>query len=77
MRELKKRLYFALVALIILGTFWYSYEKASSSELYDYIGDEVWYIPAARNVLHKLGFELHYLNDTSNSEGVISSLRVQ
>ncbi|WP_240910844.1 dolichyl-phosphate-mannose--protein mannosyltransferase [Thermococcus sp. MV5] len=70
MRELKKRLYFALVALIILGTFWYSYEKASSSELYDYIGDEVWYIPAARNVLHKLGFELHYLNETTNSEGI-------
>ncbi|RLF80827.1 dolichyl-phosphate-mannose--protein mannosyltransferase, partial [Thermococci archaeon] len=70
MRGIKKKLYFALVALIILGTFWYSYEKASSTELYDYIGDEVWYIPAARNVLHRLGIELHYVNKTTNSEGI-------
>lgn len=70
MRGIKKKLYFALVALIILGTFWYSYEKASSTELHDYIGDEVWYIPAARNVLHRLGIELHYVNKTTNSEGI-------
>ncbi|KUK17681.1 hypothetical protein [Thermococcus sibiricus] len=70
MMGMKKKLYFALVALIILGTFWYSYEKASSTELHDYIGDEVWYIPAARNVLHRLGIELHYVNKTTNSEGI-------
>lgn len=68
--NLRKKLYFVAVAAIIIGTFWYSYEKASSAELYDYIGDEVWYIPAARNVLHKLGVELHYVNETTNSEGI-------
>ncbi|HIH73266.1 MAG TPA: dolichyl-phosphate-mannose--protein mannosyltransferase, partial [Thermococcaceae archaeon] len=68
--NLRKKLYFVAVAAIIIGTFWYSYEKASSAELYDYIGDEVWYVPAARNVLHKLGVELHYVNETANSEGV-------
>ena len=68
--NLRKKLYFVAVAAIIIGTFWYSYEKASSAELYDYIGDEVWYISAARNVLHKLGVELHYVNETTNSEGI-------
>ncbi|NJE08726.1 dolichyl-phosphate-mannose--protein mannosyltransferase [Thermococcus sp. M39] len=70
--EMKRRekLYFALLALIIVGTFYYTYKQASSEGLYDYIGDEVWYVSASRNVLHRLGIDVHYINETTGSEGV-------
>lgn len=69
-KSLKKKLYFSLVAFIILGTFYYSYKQASSERLFDYIGDEVWYVSSSRNVLHKLGINVHYVNETTGSEGV-------
>lgn len=66
----RERLYLALLALIIIGTFYYTYKQASSEGLYDYIGDEVWYVSASRNVLHRLGIDVHYINETTGSEGV-------
>ena len=66
----REKLYFALLALIIIGTFYYTYKQASSEGLYDYIGDEVWYVSASRNVLHRLGIDVHYINETTGSEGV-------
>jgi len=66
----REKLYFALLALIIIGTFCYTYKQAASKGLYDYIGDEVWYVSASRNVLHRLGIDVHYINETTGSEGV-------
>ncbi len=66
----KKVIYIVLVILMVGGSFYYSYKTASSSKLHDYIGDEVWYVPASRNILHRLGISVHYVNRTSNAEGV-------
>ncbi|WP_461866853.1 dolichyl-phosphate-mannose--protein mannosyltransferase [Thermococcus sp.] len=66
----KKIIYIVLVILMIGGSFYYSYKTASSPKLHDYIGDEVWYVPASRNLLHKLGISVHYINKTNNTEGV-------
>ncbi len=66
----REKLYFALLIIILTGTFCYTYKQASSEGLYDYIGDEVWYVSASRNVLHRLGIDVHYINETTNSEGV-------
>ncbi len=67
----RETLVFILIsAAIILSSFGYLYETASSSALRGYIGDEVWYVPASRNVLHLLGVDVHYVNSTTGSEGV-------
>ncbi|NJE48162.1 dolichyl-phosphate-mannose--protein mannosyltransferase [Thermococcus sp. 9N3] len=56
-----KRAAFALiVALTMVGTVWFAYHFASQPGLNDYIGDEVWYVPASRNVLHLLGVNVTY-----------------
>ncbi len=68
--EWRKYLFIALVGLIIIGSCWYLYDFASRSDLRDYIGDEVWYVPASRNVLHRLGVSLTYINETTGSSGV-------
>ncbi len=66
-----KTLVFILISAgIILSSFWYLYRTASSPALRGYIGDEVWYIPASRNILHRLGVDVHYVNGTTGSEGV-------
>jgi len=66
----KRVLFIAISAVILIGSFWYLYDFASRSDLRDYIGDEVWYVPASRNVLHRLGVNLHYVNETTNSAGI-------
>ncbi|NJE10426.1 dolichyl-phosphate-mannose--protein mannosyltransferase [Thermococcus sp. MAR1] len=66
----RRVLFIAISAVILLGSFWYLYDFASRSDLRDYIGDEVWYVPASRNVLHRLGVDLHYVNETTNSAGI-------
>lgn len=66
-----KRVAFIIISgLIIIGSFGYLYGIASQPKLRDYVGDEVWYVPASRNILHRLGVELHYVNETTNAEGV-------
>ena len=49
-----------IVALTMAGTVWFAYHFASQPGLNDYIGDEVWYVPASRNVLHLLGVSVTY-----------------
>ncbi|NJE04611.1 dolichyl-phosphate-mannose--protein mannosyltransferase [Thermococcus sp. M36] len=68
--EWRRVLFVLLVCLTVTGSSWYLYDFASRSDLRGYIGDEVWYVPASRNVLHLLGVELHYINETTGSEGV-------
>jgi len=46
--------------LTMAGTVWFAYHFASQEGLNDYIGDEVWYVPASRNVLHLLGVNVTY-----------------
>ncbi|WP_456395823.1 dolichyl-phosphate-mannose--protein mannosyltransferase [Thermococcus sp.] len=66
----KKLIFILLVILMVGGSSYYSYKTASSPKLHDYIGDEVWYVPASRNILHRLGIAVHYINRTSGAEGV-------
>ncbi|ASJ11227.1 dolichyl-phosphate-mannose--protein mannosyltransferase [Thermococcus sp. P6] len=66
----RKITFIVLSAIMLGGSFWYLYDFASRPDLRDYIGDEVWYVPASRNLLHRLGVELHYVNDTTGSEGI-------
>ncbi|AIF69267.1 hypothetical protein PAP_04265 [Palaeococcus pacificus DY20341] len=68
--ETKRIIYIAIIALSLISLFWYSYNEASSNKLKDYIGDEVWYVSASRNILHLLGAELHYFNENTSSYGV-------
>ncbi|NJE42017.1 dolichyl-phosphate-mannose--protein mannosyltransferase [Thermococcus sp. GR6] len=66
-----KRVAFIIIfELIIIGSFGYLYGIASQPKLRGYVGDEVWYVSASRNILHRLGVELHYINETTNSAGV-------
>ncbi|NJE61383.1 dolichyl-phosphate-mannose--protein mannosyltransferase [Thermococcus sp. 21S7] len=65
-----KVLFILVSAVILIGSFWYLYDFASRSDLRDYIGDEVWYVPASRNVLHRLDVTLHYVNETTNAAGI-------
>ncbi|ASI99580.1 dolichyl-phosphate-mannose--protein mannosyltransferase [Thermococcus celer] len=66
----RKILFIAVLTVTLIGSFWYLYDFASRPDLRDYIGDEVWYVPASRNVLHRLGVNLHYVNETTNAEGI-------
>ncbi|MBP1910831.1 dolichyl-phosphate-mannose--protein mannosyltransferase [Thermococcus stetteri] len=63
----------AVVALTMIGTIWYSYSFASRPDLKDYIGDEVWYVPATRNILHRLGVNVFYVNNGSYGVNVVFS----
>jgi len=68
----KTRVAFVIISAVIIGaSFWYAYGVASSPGLKCYIGDEVWYIPASRNVLHMLGFQLTYIDNGSRGVNVI------
>ncbi|WP_297469734.1 dolichyl-phosphate-mannose--protein mannosyltransferase [Thermococcus sp.] len=67
-----KRVAFALiVAITMIGTVWFAYHFASQESLNDYIGDEVWYVPASRNVLHLLGVNVTYEHNGSYGVNVI------
>jgi len=66
-----KKVAFALILIAsMIGSFWYLYNFASKPVFHDYVSDEVWYVPASRNVLHRLGVELTYINKTTGSRGV-------
>jgi len=74
----RRAVFIALVILIMASSFWYTYRIAAGID--DYIGDEVWYVSASRNMLHRLGFELHYCNNGSEGVNVIfsnSSAKIQ
>jgi len=67
-----KRIAFVLiVALTMAGTVWFAYHFASQEGLNDYIGDEVWYVPASRNVLHLLGINVTYEHNGTYGVNVI------
>jgi predicted membrane-bound dolichyl-phosphate-mannose-protein mannosyltransferase len=53
------------------GTFLYEYDYATQPALNTYIGDEVWYVPASRNVLHLLGVNVSYEYNGSYGVNVI------
>ncbi|MDI3474683.1 MAG: hypothetical protein PWQ79_1595 [Thermococcaceae archaeon] len=53
----------ALLAYVVLISLISTYSYTEFLELNDYIGDEVWYVSAARNILHKLGFAPKYEED--------------
>lgn len=61
------------VVLTMAGTAWFSYNFASQDSLNTYIGDEVWYVPASRNVLHRLGLNVTYEFNGSYGVNVIFS----
>ncbi len=66
-----RKVTFALILLITTaGSFWYVYDFASQPVFHDYVSDEVWYVPASRNILHRLGVTLTYVNESSGSMGV-------
>ncbi|ASJ07141.1 dolichyl-phosphate-mannose--protein mannosyltransferase [Thermococcus pacificus] len=66
-----RKVTFALILLITMaGSFWYVYDFASQPVFHDYVSDEVWYVPASRNILHRLGVTLTYVNESSGSMGV-------
>jgi predicted membrane-bound dolichyl-phosphate-mannose-protein mannosyltransferase len=66
-----KRITFALILLITaLGAFWYVYNFISQPVFHDYVSDEVWYVPASRNILHRLGISLTHVNESTGSLGV-------
>ena len=69
--EVKRAVFIALVILLMASSFWYTYRIAA--DVTDYIGDEVWYVPASRNVLHRLGLSTHYTNNGSEGVNVIFS----
>ncbi len=60
-----------IVILTMLGTLWYAYHFASMGDLNTYIGDEVWYVPASRNLLHRLGINVSYFHNGSYGVNVI------
>ncbi|WP_099211226.1 dolichyl-phosphate-mannose--protein mannosyltransferase [Thermococcus henrietii] len=67
-----KRVAFVLiVALTMAGTVWFDYHFASQRSLNTYIGDEVWYVPASRNVLHLLGINVTYEHNGTYGVNVI------
>lgn len=71
MRQVKLVL-FILFAIGMMGaSLWYAFDTAARSDLKDYVGDEVWYVPAARNALHRLGFEAHYVHNGYEGVNVI------
>ncbi|WP_297465435.1 dolichyl-phosphate-mannose--protein mannosyltransferase [Thermococcus sp.] len=66
-----RKLIFTLILIVsIVGSFWYLYDFASKPVFHDYVSDEVWYVPASRNILHRLGVDLTYINETTGSRGV-------
>ncbi|AFL96103.1 hypothetical protein CL1_1908 [Thermococcus cleftensis] len=68
--EWRKAVFLLIVVITLAGSFWYLYRFASQPVFHDYVSDEVWYVPASRNVLHRLGIELTYINGTTGSRGV-------
>lgn len=68
-----RAVFVAVVVLTMIGTIWYSYSFASRPDLNDYIGDEVWYVPASRNLLHRLGVDVFYIHNGSYGVNVVFS----
>jgi predicted membrane-bound dolichyl-phosphate-mannose-protein mannosyltransferase len=69
-----KFILFLLFAIGMMGaSLWYAYDTATKSSLKDYIGDEVWYVPASRNTLHQLGIDPHYVHNGYEGVNVIFS----
>ena len=69
-----KLVLFILVAVGMMGaSLWYAFDTASRADLKDYVGDEVWYVPASRNMLHRLGLEAHYVHNGYEGVNVIFS----
>ncbi len=67
-----KGIVFLIIAgLMLASSSFYSYHLASKNGYQTYIGDEVWYVPAARNVLHRLGISVHYYTDGKAGVNVI------
>jgi len=66
---MRRALFALLVLMTMSGTVWYAYDFAAG--LNDYIGDEVWYVPASRNVLHLLGISVTYEHNGSYGVNVI------
>ncbi|WP_297498619.1 dolichyl-phosphate-mannose--protein mannosyltransferase [Thermococcus sp.] len=65
--------FWAIVMITMVGTFLYDYNFASQPALNGYMGDEVWYVPASRNVLHILGVNVTYEFNGSYGVNVIFS----
>jgi len=69
----RRVVFILIVALTMAGTLWFAYHFASQESLNDYIGDEVWYVPASRNVLHILGVNVTYRHNGTYGINVIFS----
>ncbi|AEH23942.1 dolichyl-phosphate-mannose--protein mannosyltransferase [Pyrococcus yayanosii] len=65
-----KTLIFLLYVLLLVGGSTY-YMLMWASRVNDYMGDEVWYVPATRNVLARLGINVHYVNGSYEGVNVI------
>lgn len=73
MRKVKFIL-FILIAVGMMGaSLWYAVDTASRADLKDYVGDEVWYVPSSRNLLHRLGLEAHYIHNGYEGVNVVFS----
>jgi len=72
-RQVKLVLFILFAVGMIGASLWYAFDTASRADLNDYVGDEVWYVPASRNVLHRLGFEAHYIHNGYEGVNVIFS----
>lgn len=72
-RWIKLILFILLSAGMIGSSLWYAYDTASQPGLHDYVGDEVWYVSASRNILHRLGFDVHYIHNGYEGVNVIFS----
>ena len=67
----RRAAFIVIVALTMVGTVWFAHHFASQESLNDYIGDEVWYVPASRNLLHVLGVNVTYEHNGSYGVNVI------
>ena len=73
MRQVKLVLFILFAVGMIGASLWYAFDTASRADLNDYVGDEVWYVPASRNMLHRLGLEAHYVHNGYEGVNVIFS----
>lgn len=64
-REWKKIFSILYLSILVIAPSYYMIKEA---RLNDYMGDEVWYVPATRNMLNMLGIRTHYIDN--NSTGV-------
>jgi len=62
----RSRIFILLVIAVLTSSFYWTYQTAASVN--GYIGDEVWYVSASRNILYRLGVQVHYY--VGNYEGI-------